>query len=207
MTGVYILQNGRERHQKWNVSWHISICKCQQQIDKDYDPSTETSHLHDVDNIHEYEMSQKLRLYSFERGKDRLIFYEEYTQDYDKTWLLLLMGMNTELKTEAKQYFEKDFFKLMNNSLHRKSMKNIRKHRNIRFIVNEKKVSRLVLESNHYTTKWISEKLTAAEMNKTRKSRQANVSGSFYFRHHQDSAVKYYHEYAEIMQTREKYTA
>ena len=152
-------------------------------------------------------MSQKLRVYSFERGKDRLIFYEEYTQDYDKTWLLLFMGMNTELKTEAKQYFEKDFFKLMNNSLHRKSMKNIRKHRNIRFIVNEKKVSRLVLESNHYTTKWFSEKLTAAEMNKTRKSRQANVSESFYFRHHQDSAVKYYHDYAEIMQTREKYTA
>ena len=106
-------------------------------------------------------MSQKLPVYSFERGKDRLMLYEEYTQDYDKAWLLLFMGMNTELKTEAKQDFEKDFFKLINNSMYRKSMENISKHRNIRFIVNVKRVSRLVLESNHYTTKWFSEKLTA----------------------------------------------
>lgn len=151
-------------------------------------------------------MSQKLPVYSFERGKDRLMVYEEYTQDYDKAWLLLFMGMNTELKTEAKEDFEKDFFKLMNNSMYRKSMENISKHRNIRFIVNVKRVSRLVLESNHYTTKWFSEKLTATEMNKTRKNRQANVFRSFYFRHHQDSTVKYYHDYAKIMQTRESYT-
>ena len=158
-----MLQNGRERHQKWNVSWHISIYKCQQQIDKDYDPSTETSHLHDVDNIHEYEMSQKLRVYSFERGKDRLIFYEEHTQDYDKTWLLLFMGMSTKLKTEAKQYFEKDFFKLMNNSLYRESMKNIRKHRNIRFIVNEKKS-----ESSSAGVKSLHNKVILRKVNRSR---------------------------------------
>ena len=76
-----------------------------------------------------------------------------------KEWLKLYIDMNTELRKKAKNDFEKDLFKLMNNSVFGKTMENIRKYRDIKLITTDKKRSKLVSEPNYHTINLISEDL------------------------------------------------
>ena len=74
--------------------------------------------------------------------------------------------MNTDLRKKAKSDFEKDFFKLMNNSIFGKTMENVRKHRDIKLVTTEKRRNYLV--SNYHTTKFFTEHLLAIEIKKQR---------------------------------------
>ena len=85
-----------------------------------------------------------------------------------EAWLKPYIDMNTKLRTEAKNDFEKDFFKLMNNSVFGKTMENVRNHRDIKLVTSENRRNKLVLEPNYHTTKHFSEDLQAIEMRKTK---------------------------------------
>ena len=89
----------------------------------------------------------------------------EFNQE---AWLKPYMETNTELRKLAKTDFEKDLFKLMNNSVFGKTMENIRKHRDIKLVTTDKKRSKLVSEPNYHTINYISEDLSIIEMNKTK---------------------------------------
>ena len=88
----------------------------------------------------------------------------EFNQE---AWLKPYIDMNTELRKAANNDFEKDLFKLMNNSVFGKTMENIRKHRHKVSNYRQKR-SKLVSEPNYHTINFISEDLSIIEMKKTK---------------------------------------
>ena len=83
-----------------------------------------------------------------------------------KVWLKSYADINTKLRTEVKNSFEKYFFKLMNNAVFGKTMENVREKGDIKLVTKNKRRNYLVLELNYNTTKWFSENLQAIEVKK-----------------------------------------
>ena len=74
--------------------------------------------------------------------------------------------MNTKKRMEAIIEFEKNFFRLMINSVFGKTMENLRKHRDIKLVTTNEKISKLISKPNYHTTKRFSENMLAIEKQK-----------------------------------------
>ena len=75
---------------------------------------------------------------------------------------------NTKPRSESKNTFEKDFFKLMNNAAFGKTMENLRKHRVIKLVTSNGMRKKLASEPNYHSCKCFSEHLMVIEMKKTK---------------------------------------
>ena len=85
----------------------------------------------------------------------------------EREWLKPYIDLNTELRIKAKNNFEKDFFKLMNNSVFGKTMENIRNRVHIKLVNDRKKGRKLTAKPNFKHLNIFCEELIAIRMNKT----------------------------------------
>ena len=76
--------------------------------------------------------------------------------------------MNNKLRTEVKNDFEKDFFKLMNNAVFGKTIYKTIQDRYFKLVTTDKRRNQLASEPNYHTTKYFSENNIAIEMKKTK---------------------------------------
>ena len=108
------------------------------------------------ENLKQY-LSLGLKLNHIFRG----IKFEE------SQWLKKYIALNTDLRTKAKNDFEKDFFKLMNNLVFGKTMENIRNRVDIKLVNDKKQAEKLSAKPNFNHCNIFSEDLVAIHMKKT----------------------------------------
>ena len=81
-------------------------------------------------------------------------------------WMKEYIDFNTRLRTAVKSDFEKDFYKLMNNSVFGKTMENIRNHRDIKLVNNKEKYLKTVMKPNFKSGTLLGPDLMGCEMGK-----------------------------------------
>ena len=85
----------------------------------------------------------------------------------ESEWMKPYIEMNTKLRTKAKNNFEKDFYKLMNNSVFGKTMENIRNRVNVKLVNSVEKARKLIAKPNFRSRKIFSENFISVHMKKT----------------------------------------
>ena len=85
-------------------------------------------------------------------------------------WMEPYIRMNTELRKRAKSTFEKNLYKLMNNSVFGKTMENLRKRVDVKLVrgSEETKLRKLIAKPSYYDRKIFDEDLVAVHMRKSK---------------------------------------
>jgi hypothetical protein len=86
----------------------------------------------------------------------------------ESDWLKQYIDTNTNLRAKANNYFEKDFFKLMNNSVFGKTMENIDNRVDVRLVTDEVKAIKLAAQPNYESRTIFDENLIAVHMKRTK---------------------------------------
>ena len=157
---------------------------CILEIDIEY-----PENLHDTHN--EYPLApERLRVYKVDKlipnlnNKEKYVLHHRSLKQYldlglklikihrgvkfnEKAWLKDYIQLNTNLRTKGTTEFEKDFFKLMNNSVFGKTMENIRNRIDVRLVTDEKELEKLVKKPNFDRINIFTEDLVAVHMKKT----------------------------------------
>ena len=176
---------------KWVDVNHNEISELATRIDKGYLLEVDVSYLKELHNQHNNLpfMCERMEIYGVEKlvpnlrdKKNYVIHIQALNQvlqhglrldrihqavEFDQSpWLKTYIDFNTQLRTAAANDFEKDFFKLMNNSVFGKTMENIRKHKNIKLVTTEKKYLHTVMKPNFKSGVLFGENLMGCEMGK-----------------------------------------
>ena len=129
---------------------------------------------------------------------------------YQSSWMEPYIRKNTELRKTATNSFEKDFFKLMNNSVFGKTIENIRKRQNIHLIDNRKKALKLSSRPNFDRCTIFDKHLIAIHMKNTEVNFNKPVyvgqaildlSKTLMFDFHYNYIKEKYHNKAELLFT------
>ncbi|CAH3149424.1 unnamed protein product [Porites lobata] len=107
-------------------------------------------------NLRQY-LEMRMRITAVHRG---ISFYQS-------SWMEPYIRKNTELRKTAANSFEKDFFKLMNNSVFGKTIENIRKRQNIFLVDDRKRAAKLTSRPNFDRATIFDKNLIAVHMKKT----------------------------------------
>ena len=116
---------------------------------------------------HKYVIHIKALVQSLEHGLviEKIHRAIEFKQS---AWMKKYIDFNTRLRTEAKNDFEKGFYKLMNNSVFGKTMEIVGKHRNIKLVNNEEEYLKNVMKHNFKSGTLLGPDLMSCEMGKVR---------------------------------------
>ena len=148
-----------------NFHWDSEIDKYRAEFIRNYDENSAIGYLLEVDIAYSENLHESNRYLPFlPVRQDKLLTTLEDKQNYivtittlkqaldhglllqkvhrvisfrQEAWLKPYIDKNTELRKYAKNDFEKDFFKLMNNAVFRKTIENVKNRRDVKLIVTE----------------------------------------------------------------------